>query len=61
MMGSENPEISYYLGLTCYNLNKRQESIVYLESCLGMTKDVKLASKALKSIVKQCFEDGKFY
>ncbi len=32
-----------------------------MEACLGATRDRRLASRALKGIVRQCFEEGKFY
>lgn len=57
----ENPEINYYLGEACYGLARKQEAIIYLESCLNITKDLKLAFKAWKHILKIAIENCDFY
>jgi hypothetical protein len=59
--GIEGEEINYYLGVCCSKLGLKQESGVYFESCLTTARDVKLAMKALKCILREAIDAGNFY
>ena len=59
--GIENTELDYFMGLACFKLGKNQEASVYLEACVSNTKDAKMASKALRNVLKMAVESGDFY
>lgn len=50
--GFEHPEVSYYIGISCWNLGRKHDAIVYFESCLNNSKEIGVATRSLKALIR---------
>ena len=59
--GLEHPEVSYYIGISCWNLGRKHDAIVYFESCLNNSKEVGVATRSLKALIRISVEESNFF